>query len=736
MRFSDFSKELAGGATAAALTLPIGIALGIFTLEPLGTRFASLGVAAGIYGVVLASLLPVMFGSRAAIINVPRSVTAVFVAAMLLQASGVHRAVAAEAPSAEFLYATAFFFLALSGAFQALIGLFRMGTLVKYLPHAVLAGFMNAVAILLAIAQLPALLGMPAGTSPAEIAVVPEQIRLGSLGVAGATLAALSLPGIKATRLPPFIVGLVAGTLAHHALAALGFGASLGPLLGQVPDALPRLDTAGGFRHLLDNAAFIQALPGIAAAAFGLALIVSLDSLLLMKTFERMTHARHDSQREIARMGIANTVAACVGAIPCSMSLAASQANHASGGRGAASVVAHCAIIIVAVLALGPLLAAVPRAVVAALLLSIAFVVIDRPTLAIVRKLLAGNVRNRARLATDVLVMLTVASIAMLASVPLAVAAGLFIAILSFLVNMSHSVVRRVIPGDATRSRRSRGAAQMELIEQLGSQVAVIELEGVIFFGTADDLLARIDQCLREGARHIIVDLSRVHDVDTTGAQMLIQIRERVHSRGGTLIVSHAAPGQPQWDFLVDTGVVASLGEAAFTPDTDRALEIAENRLLESEGGDPSMRAEIPVRALNFFARLTAEELAVLSPLLTRRTFNPGEFVFREGDPGDELFVIARGTASVFRVDGERSMRLITFGEGTLFGEMALLDAKPRSASVQADNAMVCYVMSRAAFDELVARHGAIALKLLTSLSQELGRRVRFANEIIDHLQA
>lgn len=734
MRFSDFSKELAGGATAAALTLPIGIALGIFTLEPLGARFASLGVAAGIYGVVLASLLPVVFGSRAAIINVPRSVTAVFVAAMLMQASGVHHKVAGEAAAPEFLYATVFFFLALSGAFQALIGLFRMGTLVKYLPHAVLAGFMNAVAILLAIAQLPALLGMPTGASPAEIVVLPGQMRLGSLAVAGVTLAVLSLPGIKATRLPPFIVGLVAGTLAHHALAALGFEADLGPLLGQVPDAHPRLETAGEFRLLLDNAAFIEALPGIAAAAFGLALIASLDSLLLMKTFERMTQARHDSQREIARMGIANTVAACLGAIPSSMSLAASQANHASGGRGAASVVAHCAVAVVAVLVLGPLLALVPRAVVAALLLSIAFVVIDRPTLVIVRKLLAGRVRNRARLATDVLVMLTVASIAMLASVPLAVAAGLFIAVLSFLVNMSHSVVRRVIPGDAARSRRSRGAAQMELLEQLGSQIAVIELEGVIFFGTADDLLVRIDRCLREGARHIIIDLSRVHDVDTTGAQMLIQIRERVAARGGTLIVSHAAPGQPQWDFLVDTGVVASLGKEAFTPDTDRALEMAENVLLESTG-DPSMRAEIPLRALNLFARLAPAELAVLSPMLTRRTFAAGEFVFREGDPGDELFVIARGTASVYRVDGERSMRLITFGEGTVFGEMALLDAKPRSASVQADNAMACYVMSRAAFDDLVARHDAIALKLLTGLSQELGRRLRFANEIIDHLQ-
>jgi sulfate permease, SulP family len=686
--------------------------------------------------VVLASLLPVLFGSRAAIINVPRSVTAVFVAAMLLQASGVHRAVAGDAPSPEFLYATVFFFLALAGAFQALIGLLRMGTLVKYLPHAVLAGFMNAVAILLAIAQLPALLGMPAGTSPAEIVVIPGEMRLGSLIVAGVTLAALALPGIKATRLPPFIVGLVAGTLTHHGLAGLGLQASLGPLLGEAPAMLPRLDTAVEFSGLLDSAAFTQALPGIAAAAFGLALIVSLDSLLLMKTFERMTHERRDSQREIARMGLANTIVACVGAIPCSMSLAASQANHATGGRSAASVVAHCVIALVAVVALGPLLAAVPRAVVAALLLSIAFVVIDRPTLATMRKLLAGNVRNRARLATDVLVMLTVASLAMLASVPLAVAAGIFIAVLSFLVNMSHSVVRRVIPGDATRSRRSRGAAQMELLEQLGSQIAVIELEGVIFFGTADDLLARVDECLREGARHIIVDLSRVHDVDTTGAQMLIQIRERVLSRGGTLLVSHAAPGQPQWDFLVDTGVVASLGGAAFTPDTDRALEIAENALLDSEGRDPSLRAEIALRALGLFSRLTPDELAALAPLLTRRTFAPGEFVFREGDPGDDLYVIARGTASVYRVDGDRSMRLMTFGEGTVFGEMALLDAKPRSASVQADNAVVCQVMSRAVFDEMVARHPAIALKLLTSLSQELGRRVRFANEIIDHLQA
>lgn len=733
-RYSNISQELSGGAVAAALTLPIGISLGIFTFEPFGPQYAALGAAAGVYGAVLVTLLPVLFGSRAAIINVPRSVTAVFVAAMVIEVTAGHRAVWGAPPNPDFLYAAVFFFLALSGAFMALIGLFRLGTLVKYLPHSVMAGFMNAVAILLAIAQLPGLLGMPAGSSAAEVFVVPEAIRPGAIVVAAVTLAALALPGIKATRLPPFIVGLVAGTLAHHALANLGFAASLGPLLGEASAPYPRLDTALGFRELLDNAAFIQALPALAAGAFGLALLASLDSLLLMKAFERMTHERHHSQREIARMGVANTLAACVGAIPCSMSLAASQANHATGGRTGLSAAAHSVIALVIVLAVGPVLAAVPRAVVAALLLSIAFVVIDRPTLATIRKLAGGGVRNRARLATDVLVMLAVASIAMLASVPLAVVAGLAIAVLSFLVNMSHSVVRRVVLGDAIRSRRSRGAGQMELLAQMGSRIAVMELEGVIFFGTADDLLDRIDRSLREGARHIIIDLGRVHDVDTTGAQILIQISERVKARGGTLVISHAAPGQPQYEFLVDTGVVAHLGAAAFAPDTDRALEIAENDLLTAEGGDPSVRAEIPLRALGLFARLTPAELAVLEPHLARRGFSRGEFVFREGDPGDDLYVIAMGTASVYRVDGDKSLRLVTFGEGTVFGEMALLDAKPRSASVQADGALVCYVMSRASFDEMVAKHPAIALRMLTSLARELGRRVRFANEIIEHL--
>jgi len=731
----QFLQDLAGGASAASLTLPVGIALGSVTLAALGPEHASLGVAAGVYGVILCSLLPVLLGSRAAMVNVPRSVTAVFVGAMLFEAAGTHRAVAGVPPPPEFTFAAVFFFLALAGAFQALIGLFRLGTLVKYLPHPVLAGFMNAVAVLLVLAQVPPLLGMPAGSTLMELTVVPERMRLGAVLVAAATLGALAAAKLLPVRIPGYILALAAGTLAHHALAASGAPVPLGGVLGEVP-RLPASSGAAALPELFDSIAFANALPGIAAAAFGLALIVSLDTLLYLKAFERVMPERPDSQRELARLGLANTAASLLGALPCSMSLVASRANHAAGGRTAVSVVLHGLIALAVVVTCAPLLGQIPLAAVAALLLSIAVNVVDRPTLATVRRLAAGHVRNRARLAMDVLVMLIVASIAMLASVPVAVAAGLAIAVLSFLVNMSHSVVRRVSSGAAMRSRRSRGVEQMELLARVGSRIAVIELEGVIFFGTADDLLSRVERCMQDGATHIVIDLGRVHDVDTTGAQMLIQIDERVRARGCRLLVSQAAPGQAQWDFLVDTGVVKSLGEAAFTPDIDRALELAENDLIESEGGDRSRHAEIPLRALQPFALLTAEELAVLEPRLARRAFGPGEYVFREGDPGDELFVIAQGTASVRRTDGARTLRLVTFGEGTVFGEMALLDAKPRSASVQADGPLVCYVMRREVFDEMVGWHHVIALKLLTSLSQELGRRLRFANDTINHLQA
>jgi sulfate permease, SulP family len=125
----------------------------------------------------------------------------------------------------------------------------------------------------------------------------------------------------------------------------------------------------------------------------------------------------------------------------------------------------------------------------------------------------------------------------------------------------------------------------------------------------------------------------------------------------------------------------------------------------------------------------------VIRDTLTRRAYSKGDLVFREGETSDELYVIAKGSASVrLHLGAGSETRLITFSPGTIFGELALLDQEARSASVEADDELVCYVLTRERFDELTRRHPAIAIKVLTNLGRELSSRLRRANRTIYQL--
>ncbi len=120
-----------------------------------------------------------------------------------------------------------------------------------------------------------------------------------------------------------------------------------------------------------------------------------------------------------------------------------------------------------------------------------------------------------------------------------------------------------------------------------------------------------------------------------------------------------------------------------------------------------------------------------------RRTYAQGDAVIWEGDTGRELFIIAHGTASVkIKLAGkDRANRLATFSAGTVFGEVALLDEQPRSATVEADKDLACYVPNENAFDTLTREHQPIAIRLLKNLGRELSRRLRRANQTIYELE-
>lgn len=730
--------DATAGMTTAALALPVSIVLGIFTLAPLGPDRLSLGIVCGVYGAVLSSLLIVLLGNRTTAINVPRSVAGVFVATMLADAVLRYENSSGAWLDPELKLAAVFMFLAMSAAFQALIGLLRLGVLVKYCPHPVLAGFLNAVGLVLIASQLDDLLGFAEPRSLMQLAAELGQAKPLSLLVAAATLAGIWKGAALSTRIPPMITGLLAGTIAYHLFVAIGLQSSLGPAIGSMPALALPLDSVARFPALLQHPAFPQLLPSLVGGAFGLAIISSLDYLLNSKAYESYLHARIDGNREMARLGIANTLVACLGGIPCSMSLGASQLNHASGARTAISLVFCAVTMLLGMLAFSAVIGLVPQAVVAAMLVSIAWRGFDRPTFAMLKKVLLRQTVNRRNLAIDSAIMIVVALVAIAVGAAVAVAAGVAIAVLFFIINMSHSVIRRSYRADAVHSNRSRSADDMELIGLRGRRIVIFELEGVLFFGTADQLVDSIDRTLREEVTHIVLDMKRIKHVDTTGAAILIQIAAMVAASQARLMVAHVGEGEPLRDFFADTGVLNALGEAAFLADTDHALEAAEDSLIAARSEAQEKPGEIALRDLAPLQLLSESDLTLLTPKLGRREFAPGEYVFREGETGEELFIIARGSASVYRAaDGSgRAHRLVTFDQGTVFGEMSLLDAQPRSASVRADGQLICYTMAREDLDALVAEQHPAAVKLLISLSRELGRRLRIANQTINYLQS
>jgi SulP family sulfate permease len=311
-------------------------------------------------------------------------------------------------------------------------------------------------------------------------------------------------------------------------------------------------------------------------------------------------------------------------------------------------------------------------------------------------------------------------------------------------LRMSRSIVRREYWGDNHRSRRARDAGESALLGGHGRAILMLVLEGPVFFGSADSLTDRIEAASVQGARYVILDMKRVNDLDSTGARLLLQAHERLKARGVRLLLASVDSVQHVNIMLRDTGVLPAITAASVFSDADRALEWAENHLIGAVRSEEAKAGEYPLAQLDLLAGFSEQERERFGALLARREYAAGEVVFREGAGGDELFIIVKGSASVkMRLPGAegggaRAQRLVTFGPGTVFGEMALLDRETRSASVEAEaeEQLVCYVLGRSAYESVEREMHSIALKLLTNLGRELSARLRRANRMLNQLES
>ncbi len=291
-----------------------------------------------------------------------------------------------------------------------------------------------------------------------------------------------------------------------------------------------------------------------------------------------------------------------------------------------------------------------------------------------------------------------------------------------------NGAIRLEFNGRQLNSRRVRSLRETSVLQEKGGSIRVYQLQGNLTFATteavAHGVMDRFDE-----VEHVVLDFGHVLTINDTSARMIYELANRLDSAGKRLIVTH--PDRvPLLRRVFKLRGGERFPELFMTfPDNDPALEWCEERLLTREGLTPELDHTPSISECELFTGLSEEEIAVLSERLELKKFDQGGIVIETGSAASELYLLAQGRVSVFveHQTGARR-RLATFSPGMVFGEVALIDAAPRSATIIADSAVECIVLSVEDFDQLGESHPAIKIKLLENLSRGLCRKLRKAN--------
>ncbi len=337
--------DVLGGVTAAVVGLPVALAFGLA---------AGLGPAAGIYGAISVGFFAAVFGGTRSLISGPTGSMTVAMAVI----------VTAHADN----IGEAFTIVIMAGLIQILFGLLKIGRYVTYTPYSVISGFMTGVGVIIILVQTLPFLGAPvAAGGPIEtlrnISNVFEHFEASALGIAAITLAvALLWPKRFQRHLPSILVALVIGTV-------LGvFWLTDAPTIGVVPTDLPTF-------HLpeIDPDLLIRSIE----PAMVIALVGSVDTLLTALVGDSMTRTRHDANRELLAQGIGNVFTGLIRGLPGSGATPSTVANIRAGGSTFVAGVVAVGILVVLVLALGDVVASIPNAALAGILVKVALDTID-----------------------------------------------------------------------------------------------------------------------------------------------------------------------------------------------------------------------------------------------------------------------------------------------------------------------------------------------------------------------
>lgn len=554
--------DLAAGLLGALLVLPQGVAFA--TLAGLPAQY-------GLYSAIVPCIVAALFGSSRHVMSGPTNANSLALFAVLTPLA------AAGSPG---YIELALAVTVLVGLMQWLVGALRLGSLAHFISPSALFGFTSGAALLIAIHALKDALGLPApgahgaGALLLGLAAGLDRVQSGALLVTAVTIAVALLLKRFDKRKPYMLAGLAAGALAAAGFNALapGWGAAAVPLLGDLaqlwpPFHIPSVDW--------------RVLPDLLSLAFALTIVALAQSISIAKAVAARSGQRIDANREFVGQGLSNVVGGFFSCYLSCGSLNRSIPNYEAGAKTPLAAV-FSALLLMALVALsGPLLARIPHAAIAGLLLLVAWTLLDAPRW---RQLMRTQRGESAIAAATLAATVTL-------RMEVAILLGTVLSLMVYLHRTSRPAMRTM--GFDSRGLERRFVVLERQPEALPEcpQLKLLRMEGSVYFGAAAHVAQRLQE-LRAGPdapRHLLVMAKSMNFIDLAGAQVWEDELAARRAMGGDLYFHRPRPEVlAMWR---RTGFLERLGEDHVFPDKATALHAIYARL--DRGICASCRAKV-----------------------------------------------------------------------------------------------------------------------------------------------
>ncbi len=482
---SNLRGDIYGGLTAGIVALPLALAFG---------EASGAGPIAGLWGAIIVGFFAALFGGTGSQVTGPTGPMVVVFAGVYASLDG----------NPELVFAA----VVLAGLLQIAFGIFKLGQYIRLVPYPVVSGFMSGIGVIIIALQVSRLFGHEpdgGGTIPALSAIPGAVIdpNVNALLIGLVSLAIIfTWPKSLGKWIPSPLMALIVGTFMASLLGGV-------PILGDIPVGLPSFVvpefTQSSFASVLE-------------AAFILAILGAIDSLLTSLVADNMTRTRHNSDQELLGQGIGNTIAGFFGAIPSAGATMRTVINIRTGGQTKISGMLHSVLLLSVVISLAPLAAQIPHAALAGILIKVGYDIVD-----------VSYLRNAHRGPRwDLVLMALVLGLTVFVDLITAVATGVVLAALGFVKKIADDQLKDFRIGAPSPI----SAEEEDILAKFKNQITVFEFGGPLSFGAAADVGHTVRERVREHTEAIVLDFSRVPFIDVSAARAVETIAcdaRRVH---------------------------------------------------------------------------------------------------------------------------------------------------------------------------------------------------------------